>query len=122
MSDNNAKEQLVKSIKEYVSYEHLIKERQNEIKRLKIKQKEISANLMNVMRSNEIDCFDINDGRIVYRKSKTKKAISKNFLKEVLDKYFNGDQHKVDDLGKFIMENRVIVERESICLKPDTKK
>lgn len=121
MSDNNAKEQLVNSIKEYVSYERSIKERQNEIKRLKIKQKEISANLMNVMRSNEIDCFDINDGRIMYKKSKTKKAISKNFLKEVLDKYFNGDQNKVDDLGKFIMENRIIVERESICLKADNK-
>lgn len=121
MSDNNAKEQLLKSVKEYVSFERLIKERQNEIKRLKIKQKEISANLMNVMRSNEIDCFDINDGRIVYKKSKTKKAISKNFLKEVLDKYFNGDQNKVDDLGKFIMENRIVVERESICLKGDNK-
>jgi hypothetical protein len=116
---DNSKEQLIISIKEYVSFDRQIKERQNEIKVLKQKQKEISNSLMEVMRSNEIDCFDINNGRILYKKSKTKKAISKGFLNEILEKYFNGDRDKVEDLGKYILTNRIEVERETIMLKPD---
>lgn len=118
MSDNS-KEELINSIKEYVSFDRQIKERQNEIKLLKQRQKEVSNGLMQVMRSNEIDCFDINNGRILYKKSKTKKAISKGFLNEILDKYFNGDRGKVEDLGMYILSNRVEVERETITLKPD---
>ena len=40
-------------------------------------------------------------------------------FKSILDKYFNGNREKVDDLGKFIMDNRVEVEKETIMLKPD---
>jgi len=117
--EDDPKAKLVSSIKEYVSFDRQIKERQNEIKLLKQRQKEVSTNLMEVMRSKDIDCFEINNGRILYKKSKTKKAISVGFLKEVLDKYFNGNQEKVDDLGKYILNNRVEVEKETIMLKPD---
>jgi len=117
--EDDPKTKLISSIKEYVSFDRQIKERQNEIKLLKQRQKEVSSNLVEVMRSKEIDCFEINNGRILYKKSKTKKAISNSFLKEILDKYFDGNQEKVDDLGKFIMDNRIEVEKETIMLKPD---
>ena len=90
--EDDPKTKLISSIKEYVSFDRQIKERQNEIKMLKQRQKEVSSNLVEVMRSKEIDCFEINNGRILYKKSKTKKAISNGFLKVILDKYFDGNQ------------------------------
>ena len=34
-------------------------------------------NLVNIMKENEIDCFDISDGKLMYTKSKVKQALSK---------------------------------------------
>ena len=74
---------------------------------------------MDVMRSNEIDCFDINDGQLVYKKNSVKKAIGKKFLLDILNKYFNGDEDKVNELNSYIQDNRERVEQEKIHLKGD---
>ena len=120
MTDNNPKDQLVRSIKEYVSYEQIIKERQNEIKRLKIKQKEISANLMNVMRSNEIDCFDINDGKIIYSQNKSRSPVSKKHLLSCLGDYFTkqGNPEAASAMTKYILDSRETKVKDNIRFKP----
>ena len=66
------KDQLVQHIKEWITVDEEIKSLQKELKTRKEKQKNLTKELMDVMKTNEIDCFDLNDGKLVYTKSKTK--------------------------------------------------
>jgi|APSaa5957512535_1039671.scaffolds.fasta_scaffold60363_1 hypothetical protein len=115
----DTKEELKFNIKGYLEYDRKIKRLQNEIKLLKAEQKKASYNLMDIMRSNDIDCFDLNEGRLMYKKNSVKKAIGKKYLLTILSKYFNGDEDKVNDLNEFIHMNRESVERETIVMKDD---
>ena len=81
-----SKEELKKSIKEWVKIDNEIKILQKEQLQRKNEKKQISEKLMEVMKKNEIDCFDINDGQIMYNKKNIKKPITQkkndgNFIK-----------------------------------------
>jgi len=68
------KEQLVKTIKEWVKMDNEIRSLNKEINSRKTEKKNLSTLLIETMKKNEIDCFDIKDGQICY----TKKKMSKN--------------------------------------------
>ena len=78
-------------------------------------------NLMEVMKTNDIDCFDLNDGKLVYTKSKTKQTINKKYLMSTLVKCLE-DPKDVEKVTEFILENREEKVRESIRRKVDKKK
>lgn len=113
------KEQLVKVVKEWVTMDNEIRRHQQLVKEMKAKQKNVSQQLMMTMKQNEIECFDINNGSLVYKKNKVKKPINKNTLYSILNNYFKGDAEHVEELGKFIMDNRQEVIKESIHRKID---
>ena len=113
------KEQLVKVVKEWVTMDNEIRRHQQLVKEMKVKQKNVSQQLMMTMKQNEIECFDINNGSLVYKKNKVKKPINKNTLYSILNNYFKGDTEHVEELGKFIMDNRQEVIKESIQRKID---
>ena len=113
------KEQLVKVVKEWVTMDNEIRRHQQLVKEMKAKQKNVSQQLMMTMKQNEIECFDINNGSLVYKKNKIKKPINKNTLYSILNNYFKGDTEHVEELGKFIMDNRQEVIKESIQRKID---
>jgi hypothetical protein len=69
------------------------------------------------MKKNEIDCFDLKEGQILYTKKNVKKPITKKILIEILGKYYNGDYMKASEVNDFIMNNRVEVVKESIVSK-----
>ena len=71
------------------------------------------------MKSNEIDCFDVKDGQLIYTQSRTKSTLNKKTLLSSLEKYFenSGDQKMVPDLCQFILENREIKITETIRRK-----
>ena len=71
------KEQLVNSIKKWVKIDNEIRALQKETNKRKADKKKISNELVEVMRTNEIDCFDINDGQILYSKKNVKKCVKK---------------------------------------------
>ena len=108
------KEQLVKTIKEWVKIDNDIRKLQQEIAKRKNEKKGISNNLMNIMKQNEIDCFDINDGQIYYSKKNIKKPITKKVLMNTLSKFYKGDINKATELNNFIIENREEVVKETI--------
>tara|TARA_Y100000591_G_C21510921_1_gene534633 strand:- start:197 stop:550 length:354 start_codon:yes stop_codon:yes gene_type:complete len=113
------KEQLVKVVKEWVTMDNEIRRHQQLVKEMKVKQKNVSQQLMMTMKQNEIECFDINNGSLVYKKNKIKKPINKNTLYSILNNYFKGDTEHVEELGKFIMDNRQEVIKETIQRKID---
>jgi hypothetical protein len=113
------KEQLVNNIKEWINYDNEIKKLQKEVKIRKEKQKGLTDNIVKVMKSKEIDCFDLNDGKLIYSQSKTKQTINKQHIMNCLEKYFkeNGDENMITDLTNFILENREIKVKETIRRK-----
>ena len=74
------KEQLINTIREWVRIDNEIRTLQKEQTKRKDEKKKISNSLMNIMKKNEIDVFDINDGQICYTKKNIKKPITKKIL------------------------------------------
>lgn len=111
------KEELIKTIREWVKMDNEIRALQKEVKKRLDEKKNISKNLIEVMRNHEIDCFDLKDGQIMYTKKNVKKPITKKSLLDILAKYCEGDTTKACEINNFIMDNREEVVRESIVRK-----
>lgn len=113
------KEHLVNNIKEWIHYDNEIKKLKKEVKIRKEKQKKLTDDIVKVMKAKEIDCFDLNDGKLIYSQSRTKQTINKQHIMNCLEKYFkeNGDENMITDLTNFILENREIKVKETIRRK-----
>ena len=109
---------LVPTIKEWLDIESKISEYSKELRELRKKKKELNLFLMQVMKDNEIYCFDCNNGQITYTRNNVKKPVNKKYLNDVLEKYFEGqDNQEAEKLCNYILENRDIQVRENIKLK-----
>ena len=113
----DTKEQLIKTIKDWVKLDNELKQLQKEIAQRKSEKKKVSESLMQVMKKNEIDCFDIKDGQICYNKKNIKKPITKKSLMDILSKYYKGDILKASEVNEYILENREETIKESIVRK-----
>lgn len=113
------KEQLVNSIKEWIKIDNEISTLQNEIKDRRNKKKMLTVNLLDVMKSNDIDCFDIKGGALLYKKNNVKKPISGKSLMDSLQAYYADTPDKAEELTKYILDNRKIEVKESIRWKMD---
>ena len=115
----DTKEQLVNHIREWIEIDNGISGLQKQIKELRENKKELTNSLVNVMKSNEIDCFDINDGKLIYSKSKVKKPIHKKTLLSALDNYFKEDSEMAKQLSEHILNSREETVKESIRRKKE---
>jgi len=116
-SSSETKDQLVKHVKGWIQMDNEIKEFQKEIKERKDKKKEITDKLLHVMKDNEIDCFDINGGQLIYSKTKVKAPLNKNNLMSALLSFYQEDASQAEKLSKFLMETREEKIKESIRRK-----
>ena len=113
------KDELITNIKELIKIDSYIIKLQNEIRDRKNKKKQLSESLMTVMKKNEIDCFDINGGSLVYKQNKVKKAINAKTLISTLQTYFASTNIKAEEVTKFILDNREEQIKETIKRKID---
>lgn len=112
------KEELVNNIKQWISQDDEIKDLQKRLKECKLEKKHLTDNLLEIMKNNEIDCFDINDGKLLLHKTKTKSAINKKTLLQSLEKYFERMPNiDTDDVSNFILDNRETKITENIKRK-----
>jgi hypothetical protein len=111
------KEQLKDHLRQWVRVENEISTLTAEIKKRKLIHQQLSASLLSVMRQNEIDCFDIANGRIVYSKTKIRAPLSNGQLKSALTTYYKDDVEKANNLTEFLLSSRVEKTRESIKMK-----
>jgi hypothetical protein len=110
----DTKEQLVNNIKEWIKIDNEISKLKAEIKTKTNKKKELTANLVTVMKTNTIDCFDINGGALVYKKNKVKKQINGKTLLTALKKYYKNDANMADEITKHVMDSREEQIKETI--------
>ena len=115
---NDTKNILVNSIKDWLTLNTKLNSLQKEIKEIRNEKKKLESNLINIMENNNIDEFTINNGKLVYRKTKTKNPINKEYLYKILEDYFKKiPEIDSNDVTQFILENRSIKENSSLIIK-----
>ena len=113
------KEQLVSNIKDWIKMDTEIAELKAQIRERTNKKKTLTENLVTVMKTNKIDCFDINGGALVYKTSKTKKPINGKSLLAALQNYYKTDPKVAEDITKHVMDSREEQIKETIKRKID---
>lgn len=114
---SNTKEQLVNNIKEWIKMDNEITQLKSEIKERNNKKKLLTESLVSVMKTNSIDCFDINDGALVYKKNKIKKPINGKTLLIALQNYYKNDVKIAEEITKHVMDSREEQIKETIKRK-----
>jgi hypothetical protein len=114
---NITKDQLKDYLRQWVRVENEISTLNAEIKKRKLLHQELSTSLLGVMRQNEIDCFDLANGRIVYSKTKTRAPLNNGQIKTALTTYYKDDVERATNLTQFLLASRVERTRESIKMK-----
>ena len=113
------KEHLINNIKEWIKIDTEIAKLKGEIKEKTTTKKTLTENLVSVMKNNQIDCFDINGGALVYKQSKVRKPLSGKTLILALQNYYKNDEKTVEELTKHIMDSREEQVKETIRRKID---
>ena len=114
MASTLNKTELVGSIKEWIRLDNEIRNLNKEIRDRKTQMIKISQNLMSTMKDNNIDEFNVKEGKLIYSKKQVKKPITKKYLTDVLLKYYEGDDEQATELNSFINENREATVKETI--------
>jgi hypothetical protein len=113
----STKEELITSIKEWIKLDNDIVKAKSDIKEKTARKKGLTENLVTIMKSNSIDCFDINGGALIYKQKTTKKPISAKFLLAELQKFYKDKPDVATDLTKQILDNRELSIKDEICRK-----
>jgi hypothetical protein len=113
------KEQLINNIKEWIKLDNEIGKLNSEIKNRKNKKKDLTISLVETMKKNTIDCFDISGGSLIYKKNTVKKAINAKTLLTALKSYYKETPQVADDLTKHILNSREELVKETIQRKID---
>jgi hypothetical protein len=116
---NLKKDDLIVYIKEWIKIDNEIINLKTQVKQKTIKKKELTESLVNVMKGNNIDCFDINGGALIYKQKKTKRTISGKFLLTQLEEHYKDQPELAKELTKKVLENRVNVVKDEITRKID---
>ena len=112
------KDVLVNTIKDWIHQDDKIKILQKQIKLCRESKKKLTDDLVEIMKTNEIDCFDINNGKLLFCKNKVKSPLNKVSLLSTLEQYFkNNPEINAHDVSDFILENRVTKITENIRRK-----
>ena len=113
----STKEELITNIKEWIKIDNDIAKLKTDIKEKTNRKKSLTENLVVVMKSNAIDCFDINGGALIYKQKKTKKPISAKYLLAELQRYYKDQPDIANDLTKQLLDNRELSIKDEICRK-----
>uniref|UniRef100_A0A6C0LX18 Uncharacterized protein n=1 Tax=viral metagenome TaxID=1070528 RepID=A0A6C0LX18_9ZZZZ len=114
MSDKQA---LINNVKKWITLDTEIKQLQKIMKEKRKDKKNYTAALVETMRNNEIDCFDVQDGKLIYTKKKVKAPLSKKHLLSSLSNYFKNNKDLINELSDFILNSREEKIKENIRRK-----
>ena len=113
------KDDLIVYIKEWIKIDNEIINLKSQVKQKTTTKKELTESLVNVMKVNNIDCFDINGGALIYKQKKSKRTISGKFLLSQLEEHYKDQPELAKELTKKVLDNRVNVVKDEITRKID---
>lgn len=107
---------IVSSVKEWISIDNEIKTLQKEIKVRRERKKALTDQLVNVLKENEIDGWDTRDGKLEYCTTKVKSTINKDHLMKSLEHLLK-DSEQAKVMTQYILDSREIKQKEGIKRK-----
>lgn len=113
----NDKRELIENVKGWIDIDNDIKELQKELKEKRKEKKLFTQNLVEIMKTNNVDCFDIKNGKLLYTKKKVKAPLSKKHLFNSLSEYFKNNKDIIEELGNYILNSREEKIKENIKRK-----
>ena len=114
-----SKDQLIIHIKEWIKVDNELIKLKNDVKERNTKKKLLTEQLVNVMKENNIDCFNINGGEVLYKKNIVKKPINSKMLLTTLQTYYKDNLEMAQEITSHILNNREEVMKETIKRKID---
>lgn len=111
------KRKLIENVKSWIDIDNDIKVLQKELKEKRKEKKMFTQNLVEIMKTNNVDCFDIKNGKLLYTKKKVKAPLSKKHLFNSLNQYFKNNKDIIDELGNYILNSREEKIKENIKRK-----
>lgn len=110
-------DQLKQNVREWVKLDNDIRALNKEITNRRNEKKSISKRLIDVMRDNKLDVFELKDGQLMYVKKNKKKPITQKQLLTLLSSYYKEDVSKAEEMRNYLLENREEVIEEVIQRK-----
>ena len=110
-------EQLKQNVREWVKLDNELRALNKEITARRNEKKNISKRLIDVMRDNKLDVFELKDGQLMYVKKNKKKPITQKQLLTLLSSYYKEDVSKAEEMRNYLLENREEVTEEVIQRK-----
>ena len=115
------RERLIDNVKQWIDLDEELKLLRKKARQLRENKKDLTSSLVSIMKDNDIDCFDINDGQLIRTTRQVKTPLSKKHLLTSLAKFFQNDPKGVKELGGFIMNSRTSKTKEDIRRKINLK-
>ena len=118
MSSNE--DNVVDVVKKWCTIENDIKKLTKELKTKRQERKELSQGLLEFMKKNDVDCFDITGGKILHTQNNVKGAINREHLMTSLSQLFTKNGASQDDIKStvdHIMNSRKVTLKDNIRLK-----
>jgi seryl-tRNA synthetase len=112
-----SKEELITNIKEWIKMDSEITELKKQTKALNSRKKELTEQLVHIMKTNEIDQFDIHGGQLKYKKTTVRKPINVKTLLTALHEFYKEDPSMAENVSKHLIESRAEEVKETICRK-----
>jgi hypothetical protein len=117
MSQSDSQDVLIENVKSWLTIDNDIKKLQKAIKAKRQEKKDLTSNLMNIMKQRDIDCMNTAQGQLIKTTNKVKAPLSKKHLIKSMQDYFKDDGEKVQELCNFILNSRDVKIKENIRRK-----
>ena len=98
--ENEAPEELVNKVKEFIRLDNLLSEKQKEIKDIRTEKKEIEDYLIENLEQLGESAIEISDGKLIKNKSETKAPISSTIFRQAME----NEQISVDKINEIIQK------------------
>ena len=121
MENQSFKSQLKQIVKEYLDIDNEIATLQKAIKERKDKKEKLSKMILGTMKNKDIQQMNVNNEKLVYSVTQYKTPLTKPYLNNVLNNYFNNED-KAQNVLDHILENRGRVEKIKLKRVGDKKK
>jgi len=95
------------SVKEWFEIDEEIKNLQTKIKELKQSKKNLSIDVINKMKSNNIDVLETQNGKLIHSEKKVRESITKKYLETCLSKFITNSK-LITDIIEYIYNSREI--------------
>jgi hypothetical protein len=87
-----------------------------ELKKRVTMKKELTQDLLTLMETTNVDCFEMGNNAVIHKKRKTRQSLSRKYLKQVFLQHMDDDVY-VEKLLDIIMENRNIKHVDTLICK-----